>query len=108
MLGNISRDSARYKELLDAIRLRVLLKKKCAFCGREYLAHYRGAKRRMYCSYRCRNDAYIEQRRIRGMKSREKVCQHCGADFKANRRDARYCSPRCRVATYRKRNRGFE
>lgn len=31
------------------------------------------------------------------------VCSHCGTRFTAKRSDARYCSPRCRVAALRER-----
>lgn len=30
------------------------------------------------------------------------TCNSCGAVFQATRSDARYCSPRCRTAAYRK------
>jgi len=68
-------------------------------------AHFRGAKRRRYCSIRCRNDAYIERRRRRRKKALKKVCQHCGREFRPKRSDARYCSTRCRVAAHRRRKR---
>lgn len=32
-----------------------------------------------------------------------KHCVYCGVEFTASRRDARYCSDRCRAATARKR-----
>jgi len=99
----IRRDSTRYRELLDYLRRGVLERKRCTFCGREYLAHYRGAKHRRYCSIRCRNDAYIERRRRRREKARNRVCRYCGREFKARRCDARYCSTGCRVAAYRRR-----
>jgi hypothetical protein len=32
-----------------------------------------------------------------------KVCEHCGNEFLPARRDARFCSGRCRVAAHRRR-----
>jgi hypothetical protein len=33
------------------------------------------------------------------------VCRHCGERFPLSRRDTTYCSPRCKQAAYRARNR---
>lgn len=31
------------------------------------------------------------------------LCRHCGADFKPKRKDAEYCSDKCRAAAYQAR-----
>ena len=72
--------------------------KHCLFCSRWMLA----ADRRLYCSQRCINDAYMERRRKRHEAQLEKVCSVCGAKFKARRKDAVYCSNACKQASYRK------
>ena len=75
----------------------------CAYCGREfYQEKYKGAADK-YCSERCRNDAYMERRRIRHDLTRQKVCTVCGTLYDATRTDSKYCSPACKQAAYRKR-----
>ncbi|KXA94715.1 hypothetical protein AKJ36_02335 [candidate division MSBL1 archaeon SCGC-AAA259I07] len=73
-------------------------KKECAFCGEMFYAYY---PTRKYCSYRCKNDAYIERRRQRKKEARKKTCQYCGEEFQAGRVDAKYCSSKCRVYAWR-------
>ena len=34
-----------------------------------------------------------------------RLCSHCGSQFRPQRSTARFCSPRCRVAAQRARNR---
>ena len=75
----------------------------CAYCGREfYQEKYKGAADK-YCSERCRNDAYMERRRVRSELARQKVCEVCGTLFDASRADSKYCSPACKQAAYRGR-----
>lgn len=79
-------------------------KRRCWNCGKTFYSFYPS---RRYCSYRCRDEAYVERRRKRREASREKVCLYCGEPFKAKRRDAKYCSDSCRVLAYRKRKKKF-
>ena len=73
----------------------------CATCGRQFYARRPEAK---WCSYRCRNDGYIQRRRERAAQARQKVCLTCKAAFTATRRDSRFCGPACKQAAYRKRS----
>jgi hypothetical protein len=57
----------------------------------------------VYCSYRCRNDAYIARRKEWRAEARSKVCTSCDQPFKAKRRDAKYCSDACRQRGFRGR-----
>ncbi len=45
-------------------------------------------------------------RNERAAKSREKVCEVCGEEFTATRRDAKMCSSACKQKAYRRRARG--
>ncbi len=58
---------------------------------------------RKWCSPRCNQDALNERRRERREAARQKVCERCGEHFRATRRDARFCSPGCRQAAFRRR-----
>lgn len=76
----------------------------CAYCGREFFQHrYYAADK--YCSYRCRNDAYMERRRFRHELSLQKICTMCGEPYTATRSDSKYCSQACKQAAYRDRKR---
>ena len=74
----------------------------CWYCKAKFLSY---SKVRRYCSYRCNNDAYIEKRKLRQRKLRQKTCAYCGKAFEAKRRDAEYCSVNHRVLAYMKRRR---
>jgi len=48
--------------------------------------------------------AYQDQlRREKRLEERKKVCEVCGEEFTATRRDAKTCSPRCKQKAYRQR-----
>ena len=74
----------------------------CVHCGGEFTARHPLA---IYCSYRCRNDAFIARRRERRAASfdRKKTCGVCGEEFTAARRDTKTCSAACRQKAYRRR-----
>jgi hypothetical protein len=76
--------------------------RKCWYCGKVFYSFY---PLRRYCSYRCRNNAYVDRRKKKREIKREKICLHCGQLFKAKRRDAKYCSGGCRVQAHRDRER---
>jgi len=58
-------------------------KKFCVVCDNT-LSH----KQKKYCSEKCR-PSYIKV-------SHRKICKTCGVEFKARRKDARYCKTNCR------------
>ncbi len=80
----------------------------CARCERPMV--YRltpSAMGRTFCSDTCRG-AYHDQlrnqlRKERGAAEREKVCEICGKEFTATRKDAKTCSQVCRQKAYRRR-----
>ena len=94
----------------------------CAGCGREI--HYRTTrdrgKRRTWtggysgfwppltgvCSRECFNVYYARDARDKRGPRPELMCGRCGEKFKG-RKDAQYCSTRCRVAAHRA-NSGYE
>ena len=76
-------------------------KRECLHCGTTFYARY---PLRRYCSYRCRNDAWIQRRKQYREMARLKVCEYCGEEFKAKRKDAKYCSDSHRVLAFLKRN----
>jgi predicted nucleic acid-binding Zn ribbon protein len=73
----------------------------CAVCDRGVVANHPGIK---YCSERCRNDAYMERRRVRRAAAREKTCEVCSESFTAKRSDAKTCSAACKQKAYRQRS----
>ncbi|WP_214035319.1 hypothetical protein [Methanospirillum sp.] len=72
----------------------------CKQCGDYFSASSPFA---LYCSQRCRNDAFIERRREKHSRSLKKVCLYCRSEFKADRIDKKYCSNGCRQKAYRNR-----
>ena len=76
-------------------------KLRCRHCGGDLYARRADAR---WCSYRCRNDAYIARRRQWRAAAWEKVCAACGRAFTATRSHARTCSGRCRRALWRARH----
>ena len=95
----------------------------CQNCGKAFFAQRFHAR---YCSVPCRNQAFIKRRqqrieakkaKRRGAKGREgkqkggvwvkggMLCDVCMDFFQPKRTDARYCSPRCRQAAWRERER---
>jgi len=60
---------------------------------------------RYYCSKACRWRFLRARRRAERLEA-DRCCEVCGEAFHANRRDARYCSPRCSQKAYRGRLRG--
>jgi endogenous inhibitor of DNA gyrase (YacG/DUF329 family) len=81
----------------------------CEACGRPVhnldTGQYRHNK---FCSQRCRQKIDIAYTRRQRARAREitcamRPCATCGTEFKPARRDARYCSPRCRQKAHRQR-----
>lgn len=78
----------------------IAYKRECDHCGKTFYAF---SDRRRYCSYRCKNDAYIKLEKQRRQMARNKVCEYCGEKFVAKRKDTKYCSPSHRVLACLKR-----
>jgi len=72
----------------------------CVVCNKEFYCKRPEGK---YCSYRCRNDAYIQNRRLRKQIEKQKSCVVCGVSFLAKRKDSLYCSAKCKQQIYRER-----
>jgi len=74
----------------------------CALCGTRIVQVHRWHR---FCSNTCKAD-HINQRRAASRPSRAKVkpaidCGHCGESFTPARKDARFCSSKCRIAAHR-------
>jgi len=57
---------------------------------------------RLYCSYRCVNDAQTKrakERRHQAMKGL--ICHQCKKVFDGKRKDTKFCSIKCRVTNHR-------
>jgi hypothetical protein len=76
----------------------------CAHCERPMVSPLDlCALRRTFCSDRC-EEAYREElREEKKAEARKKVCEVCGEEFTATRRDAKTCSARCKQKAYRQR-----
>ena len=48
-------------------------------------------------------ELYIDGVEVRLERAPQHICQQCGTSFKAERSDARYCSPACRQRARRAR-----
>lgn len=60
-------------------------------------------KRHVFCCGRCEWTHYNGVRNERSARDREKVCEVCGEEFTASRRDAKTCSAACKQKAYRQR-----
>jgi hypothetical protein len=79
----------------------------CQVCGESFF----GYGRTQTCSARCyrarRKQTHVYSKQPRKKYPREPVdhdwrpCEHCGYEFEPARKDARFCSGRCRVAHHR-------
>ena len=72
----------------------------CLQCGSPFRLHIHPGPQSKYCSDRCRRDHdnwlkthFDEYETARTIY--DKVCEHCGAEFRHYREDQRYCSPEC-------------
>ena len=61
--------------------------------------------RHRFCSDRCRWTYHNRRRHQRTAADRERVCEVCGNEFTATRRDAKTCSAACKQRAYRQRAR---
>jgi len=88
----------------------------CTVCGEEFICMSHIPSRS--CSKRCwralRREYVNQRRKIRERRKypRDPVdhdwrqCEHCGGVFEQTRKDARFCSGKCRVAHHRAANAG--
>jgi len=71
-------------------------------CGYRDGLHGNTYGYKLYCSYRCINDAYIKRRKERNLQARSNlVCEYCKKVFNGTRKDTKFCSGKCRVADFR-------
>jgi hypothetical protein len=83
--------------------LRRFEKRACVACGRKVVLERRRGRMRVFCSPWCEGTYYNRRRSKREQYLREKVCEVCGEEFTATRRDAKTCSPACKQKAYRRR-----
>ncbi|QIN78330.1 hypothetical protein GBA65_07145 [Rubrobacter marinus] len=82
----------------------------CARCERPMVYRLTASSmRRTFCSEDCgrayRDQLRNQSRKERGAVEREKVCEVCGEEFTAARKDAKTCSQGCKQKAYRRRRR---
>ncbi len=83
---------------------RYLPERPCEGCGRGVFNQTNGrSHKHAFCCQQCQRDYYSARQREKRVKARQKVCELCGKDFVAARRDALTCSPACRQKAYRQR-----
>jgi hypothetical protein len=76
----------------------------CANCERHMVSRLDLSDlQRTFCSDPCRQEYHNQLRKEKRTEAREKVCEICGEEFTATRRDARTCSDRCKQKAYRRR-----
>jgi hypothetical protein len=66
---------------------------RCLQCSRELSNVGRRSK---FCSDICSWTYHNHLRHLRGVGDRQKLCEACGVEFAAKRKDAKTCSARCR------------
>jgi hypothetical protein len=95
--------------LLDygqSYRRRQPVARPCGVCSRLVvfrITNRSARRRRTFCSERCQWTHYNRVRGARGARARQKVCEVCGEEFVATRRDAKTCSKACKQKAYRQR-----
>jgi hypothetical protein len=85
----------------------------CAHCERSMVSRLKRSELgNVFCSYPCKRAYYDRlheekkaEKRMKNAEKRKKVCEVCGEEFTATRKDAKTCSPGCRQKAYRRRKR---
>lgn len=78
----------------------------CSHCDRPMVYLLTSTSmRRSFCSEPCRSAYHGRLRKERRAEEREKVCEVCGKEFIAARKDAKTCSSKCKQKDYRRRKR---
>jgi len=76
----------------------------CAHCERPMVSPLRLAElQRTFCSGSCRQAYHNQLSKAKRAEERERVCEVCGKEFTATRRDAQTCSAACKQKAYRQR-----
>ena len=77
----------------------------CAHCERQMVMRMDfSSLERMFCSDVCRQEYHNQLRKENRAEEREKVCEVCGKEFTATRRDAKTCpGGACKQKAYRQR-----
>jgi hypothetical protein len=81
----------------------------CAHCERPMVSRLELSElQRTLCSSPCRREYQNLARKKKRAEGREKVCEVCGEEFAASRRDAKTCSRACKQEAYRRRMKEVE
>jgi hypothetical protein len=76
----------------------------CAHCERPMVSRLKLSElKRTLCSDPCRQAYHNQLRKEKRAEERKRVCEVCGEEFTASRRDAKACSDGCRQKAYRRR-----
>jgi hypothetical protein len=76
----------------------------CAHCERPMVSSLDlSALRRTFCSDRCKEAYHDQLRKEKRAEELKKMCEVCGEEFTATRRDAKTCSDGCKQKAYRQR-----
>jgi hypothetical protein len=76
----------------------------CAHCERPMVSRLKLSElRRTLCSDPCRRAYQNQMRKEKRAEERSKVCEVCGEEFTATRRDQKTCSKACKQKAYRRR-----
>ena len=76
----------------------------CAYCERPMVSRLALSElRRTLCSDPCRRAYQNQVRKEKRAEQRGKICEVCGEEFTATRRDSKTCSDGCRQMAYRRR-----
>jgi hypothetical protein len=76
----------------------------CAYCERLMVLPLKlSSLRRTFCSDPCQRAYRNQLRKEERAEERKKVCEICGKEFTATRRDAKTCSDGCKQKAYRRR-----
>jgi hypothetical protein len=76
---------------------------RCSHCSRPTFVNQEAHKRtrRYVCSWECRKGANYARRRG---SAQPKACNACGMQFTPKRKDALYCSGKCKQRAFRQRS----
>jgi len=76
----------------------------CAQCERPMVSRVElSSLQRTFCSDPCRQTYHNQLRKETRVEERKKVCEVCGEEFTATRRDQKTCSKACKQKAYRGR-----
>jgi hypothetical protein len=76
----------------------------CANCERPMVERLNLSRlQRTFCSDRCRHEYHNQLRKETRAEEHKMVCEVCGEEFTAKRRDAKFCSKACKQKAYRGR-----